>query len=144
MGRFVRGLSIYDFEFFIPTYLQAKVLSCAPRGAGVVGTSTYPSIPDTTVHVMRPKRPSWTSPLTTASRPRLFTACRDSPKLRHVVFYSLDFQKNTRAYGVNFRALFTHTQTTPRALNTSPTPLNKSPKIRLCGTLRNMQLGLSA
>jgi hypothetical protein len=46
------------------------------------------------------------------------------PNLRHVRFRSLAFQKVTRAIGVNFRALFTHPQTKPRALNTAPTPPN--------------------
>jgi hypothetical protein len=37
----------------------------------------------------------------------------------------------TRASGVNFRALFTHPQTKPRALNTAstpPNPLQKAPQ----------------
>jgi hypothetical protein len=33
-------------------------------------------------------------------------------------------KNSTRACGVNFRALFTHPQTKPRALNTAPTPPN--------------------
>jgi hypothetical protein len=76
---------------------------------------------------MRPKRPSWTSPLTKAHRPRQFAARNIYPNLRHVSIYSLAFQKHyplTRACGVNFRALFTHTQTKSCALNTAPTPPN--------------------
>jgi hypothetical protein len=45
-------------QFFICAELQARFPACAMRGAGVVGTSTYTSIPNTTVNVMRPKRPS--------------------------------------------------------------------------------------
>ena len=54
----------------------------------------------------------------------MFTACSVYPNLRHVRFCSPAFQKITRASGVNFRALFTHPQTKPRALNTAPTPPN--------------------
>jgi hypothetical protein len=61
-----------DICFFIPTDLQAQFPTCATRRAGVIGTSTYPSIPKTTVNVMRPKRPNWTSSLAKANRHRLF------------------------------------------------------------------------
>jgi hypothetical protein len=54
LRRFVRGLSIYVYQFFIPIDLRAQFPTRATRGAGVVGTSTYPSIPNTTVNVMRP------------------------------------------------------------------------------------------
>jgi hypothetical protein len=53
MRRVVRGLSIYVYQFLIPTHFQAQFQACAARGAGVVGTSTYPSIPNTN-NVMRP------------------------------------------------------------------------------------------
>jgi hypothetical protein len=52
--RFVRGLSIYVYKFFIPTDLQIQFPMCATRAAGVVGASTYPNIPNTTVNVMPP------------------------------------------------------------------------------------------
>jgi hypothetical protein len=58
----------------------------------------------------------------------MFTACSVYLNLRHVRFCSLAFQKITRASGVNFRALFTHPQIKPRALNTTPTPPNPRPK----------------
>jgi hypothetical protein len=61
----------------------------------------------------------------------MFTACSVYPNLRHVRFCSLAFQKITLANGVNFRALFTHPQTKPRAWNTAstpPNPLQKPPK----------------
>jgi hypothetical protein len=54
MRRFVRGLSIHVYQFFIPTDFRAEFPTRATRGAGVGGTSTYPSIPNTTVNVMRP------------------------------------------------------------------------------------------
>jgi hypothetical protein len=63
------------------------------------------------------------------------------------VFARLVSKNITRACGMNFRALFTHPQTKPRALNTAPhlqIPSKKSPTIRLCGTWSNMQLGTSA
>jgi hypothetical protein len=58
----------------------------------VVGTSTYPSIPSTTVNVMRPKRPSWTSPLAKCNRPRPLSAYTIYQILHHAGFYSLVFQ----------------------------------------------------
>jgi hypothetical protein len=54
MRRFVRGLSIYIYQFIIAADFRAQFPTRATRGAGVVGTSTYPSIPDTTVNDMRP------------------------------------------------------------------------------------------
>jgi hypothetical protein len=63
------------------------------------------------------------------------------------IFARLLSKNITRASGVNFRALFTNPLKKPRALNTAPTPpnpLKKAPKIRLCGTQINMQLGMSA
>jgi hypothetical protein len=56
MRRFVRGLSTYVYHLLIPTNLKAEFSTCATRGAGVVGTRTYPSMPNTIVNVMRPKR----------------------------------------------------------------------------------------
>jgi hypothetical protein len=107
----------------------------------VVGTSTYPRIPYTTVNVRRPKRPSWTSHLTKDSRTDIFTTCSVYLNMRNVGLNSLS--KNiTRAYGANSSALFTHPQTKPRALNTAPTTLIssiKSPKLRLRGKLINLQ-----
>jgi hypothetical protein len=47
------------------------------------------------------------------------------------VFARLPSKNITRASGVNFRALFPHPQTKPRALNMAPTPpnpLQKAPK----------------
>jgi hypothetical protein len=41
---------------------------------------------------MRPKRPSWTSPLTKANRTYLFDTCIIYSIMRHVGFYSLAFQ----------------------------------------------------
>jgi hypothetical protein len=66
--------------------------ACATRGAGVISTRTHPSIPNTTINVMRPIQQRRTSPLTKANRPQLFTACRVCPNLRHVGFYSHAFQ----------------------------------------------------
>jgi hypothetical protein len=91
MRRFVRGFSIYAYQFFIPTDLQTQFPMCATCGAGVIGTSTYPSIPN--VNVMRPERASSTSPITKANRPRPITWCNIYPHLRHVGFCSLIFQK---------------------------------------------------
>jgi hypothetical protein len=54
MRQFLRALSIYVYQFFISTDFRAYFPTRATRGAGVVGTSTYPSIPNTTVNVMRP------------------------------------------------------------------------------------------
>jgi hypothetical protein len=53
MRRFVRGLSICIYQFFIPIEFRAYFPTRATRGAGVVGTNTYPSIPNTTVNAMR-------------------------------------------------------------------------------------------
>jgi hypothetical protein len=69
---FVRGWEIYVYQFFIHNDLQAQFPTRITRGTWVVGTSTYSSIPNTTVTVMRPKWPNLTSPLTKANRPRLF------------------------------------------------------------------------
>jgi hypothetical protein len=110
MRRFVRGSWTCVYQFFILADLQAEFPPCTTRGAGVVGTSTYPSIPNTTVNVMRPKRPNRTSPLSKANRPRLFTTCSVYTNLRYVGFHLLS-ETITRACGVNFRALFTHMQT---------------------------------
>jgi hypothetical protein len=54
MRRFVRVSSIYVCQFFISIDFRALFLTRAPRGAGVVGTSTYLGILNTTVNVMRP------------------------------------------------------------------------------------------
>jgi hypothetical protein len=62
MRRSVRGLSIDVCQFFVRAELQAQLPTCAVRGEVVAGTSTYPSIPNTTVNVIHPKRPSWISP----------------------------------------------------------------------------------
>jgi hypothetical protein len=45
----VRGLSLvlHAYQVLVPTDIQAQFPACAARGAGVVGTSTYPSIPNT-------------------------------------------------------------------------------------------------
>jgi hypothetical protein len=51
---------------------------------------TQAIIPNTTVNVMHPKRPSWTLPL--ANRPRAFIACAAYASLHNVGFYSLVFQ----------------------------------------------------
>jgi hypothetical protein len=99
-----------------------------------------------TVNVTRPKWPSWASPITKACRPR--------PSQRAVfiqtcvmwAFTRLFSKYITRACGANFHAPFTRPQTKPRALNTASTPpnlLQQVPKIRLCGTLSNMQLGMN-
>jgi hypothetical protein len=81
------------------------------RGVSVVGTSTYLGLPNTTVNVMRPTRPSWTSPLTKANHPRLFTACRCIQICLMWVFIRLLSKNITRAYDVNCLALFTHPPT---------------------------------
>jgi hypothetical protein len=47
-------VDIYAYQFFIPTDFRASFPTCATRGASGVGTSTNPSIPNTTVNVMRP------------------------------------------------------------------------------------------
>jgi hypothetical protein len=80
--------------------------------------------PSTTRNVMRPKRPSWTSPLTKANRPHLFTAYNVYPDLRHAGLYLLAFPNITRSCGVNSCAPCTHPQTNLRAINTAPTPPN--------------------
>jgi hypothetical protein len=85
MRRFCAGLVDIYLSMILHLYVQAQFPTCATRGAGVAGTSTHPSIPNTTVNVTRPKRPSWTSPLIKASRPRLFIiACCVYPIL-HVM-----------------------------------------------------------
>jgi hypothetical protein len=72
---------------------------------------------------MRPKRPSYTSPLTKADRPRRFTPCSAYPNLRHVGFTRLLSKYITRACGGKFHATpFAHTQTKHRAFNTASTP----------------------
>jgi hypothetical protein len=53
MRRFVRGLPVYVYQFFISIDFRAQFPTRATRGAVVVGTNTYPSIPNTTVNVMR-------------------------------------------------------------------------------------------
>jgi hypothetical protein len=48
---------------------------------------------------------------------------------------------------MNCHAPFTHLQTKAAALSTAstpPNPIQQVPKTRLCGTLSNMQLGMSA
>jgi hypothetical protein len=147
MRRHVRGWSISIYQFLILTDLRAQFPTCATRGAGVVGTSTHPRTPNTTLNVMRHKRPSWTSPLNKTSRPRPFIACMDWPNLRHVDFYS-------RASKIRYPCLrrelpcSTHTpvnQTSRIEHGTNASkPSNQSPKIRVPGTLSNMQLGMSA
>jgi hypothetical protein len=48
LKRFVRGLSKCIYQFFIPIDLKAQFPTCAAtRGAGMVGTRTHPSIPNT-------------------------------------------------------------------------------------------------
>jgi hypothetical protein len=47
----------------------------------------------------------------------MFTACGVYPNLRHLRFVRLLSKNVTLACGVNFRALFTHPQTKPRALS---------------------------
>jgi hypothetical protein len=83
-------------------------------------TPKAPSIPDTTVNKMRPKRPSWNSLLTKANRPRLFIACRVYPTCVMWFLTRLIPKYITRACSMNFSALFTHPQTKPRTLNTAP------------------------
>jgi hypothetical protein len=147
MRRYVRSLSIYDYQFLISTSLHAYFPSCATHGAGVAGTNTYPSIPNTPVNVMRPKRPSWTSPLTKANRASLFLACVVYPNMRHVCLYSLAFQKHHPCLRRELPC-HSHTRKPNLAHRTRhprlQTPSNKSPRVRLCGKLINMQLGMSA
>jgi hypothetical protein len=80
------------YIFTKSSFLLISEFNCATRGVGVVGTSTYTIIPHTTDNVMRPKRPSWTSPHANANRPRPFIASILYPYLRHVVLNSLVFQ----------------------------------------------------
>jgi hypothetical protein len=54
MMRFLQGLSMHVYQFFVHTCFYALLQTRATRGAGVVGTSTYPSITNTTVNVLRP------------------------------------------------------------------------------------------
>jgi hypothetical protein len=82
--------------------------------ADVVGTSTYPSILNTTVNVMRPQRPILTSPLTKANRPRMFTTLIQTCAM--CVFARLLSKNITGAIGVIFRALLTNPPTKPRAI----------------------------
>jgi hypothetical protein len=71
-------------------YFQAHFPVTATRGADVVVTRTYPSIPNNTVNVMRHKQPSWTSPLAKANRPRSFIIAHTFfPAIHHVGFTRL-------------------------------------------------------
>jgi hypothetical protein len=113
------------------------------RGAGVVGINTYPSIPNTSLNGMRPRRPSWTSPLTKVNRPHLFAACCAYPNLRHVGFCSLAFQEHHPCLRREL-SCYIHTPANPTSRTELGTHANKSPEIRLCGELMNIQLGMSA
>jgi hypothetical protein len=114
----------FQYQFFIPNDLQAQSPMCATRGAGLVGKPTYPSNPNTTVNVMRPKWPSWTSPLAKANRTRPFVASTLYliPASCWFVLDRLSSKYNTRAYCVNFHAPFTFPHTKPRPWNTASTP----------------------
>jgi hypothetical protein len=121
--RIVRGLSIYIYQFFIPTDLQAQCPTFATREASVVGKSTYPSIPsNTTVNAVRPKVPHRPSPNPIANaylhRAMFIQTCV------MWVYACLLSKCITRACGVNFSALFTRPETKTRASNTAPTPPN--------------------
>jgi hypothetical protein len=64
-------------------------------------------------------------------------------------FFTRLFSKYiSRACGATFYALFTNPQTKPRALKTASTPPNPPPtsqkKLKLRGSMSNMQLGVSA
>jgi hypothetical protein len=61
MMRFVWGLAMYDYPFFILTISQDRLPACATRGMDVVVHAYSPSIPNTAGNVLRPKWPSWTS-----------------------------------------------------------------------------------
>jgi hypothetical protein len=63
MRRFVRGLSIYTYQVFIRYDFQAQLPTGGARGT----VSTYPSILNIIVNVMRSKRPKWTSPFAKAN-----------------------------------------------------------------------------
>jgi hypothetical protein len=124
-----------SFELIYKTNLRCMYTT---RGAGVVGKSTYPNIPNTTVNEMRLKRTSRTSPLTKAKCSRRFTACNDYPNVRHVGFNSLVFQMHHRCMRRELPCSihtpepnFAHWTRHPRL----QTPFNKSHKIRSCGTL---------
>jgi hypothetical protein len=131
----VRGLWIYVYyQFVIPTNLQAQFHAYASRGAGVVGTSAYPSTQKTTVKVRRPERPRWTLPLATkVHRPRPFNACTLYPTLHHVGFYSLIFQIHHPCMWRELPCSIHTPATKPRALTRHPrvqNPSNKPPKIQ--------------
>jgi hypothetical protein len=70
-----------------------------------------------------------TPPLSQSPSHAYIVQCLSKPA--SCAFLLASFPKNTRANGGNFRALFTHPQTKPRALYTAPTPPNpiqKAPK----------------
>jgi hypothetical protein len=74
MSRFVcAGLVDICLSILNPHCFTRPIPSAYHARGGCGGTSTHPSTPNTTVNVMRPKRPSCTPPLANANRPaRLF------------------------------------------------------------------------
>jgi hypothetical protein len=89
----VRRLLIHAYQFFIPTNLHAKFLTCAACGAGpVVGTKHISKHSKHHRQRVASQRPSSTSPLANANNcPSI--ACIDLyPILHYVCFYLLVIQ----------------------------------------------------
>jgi hypothetical protein len=117
------------------------------RAWGVVGTSTYPSIPNTTVNVMRSKRPRRTSPLAQANRPPFITSIVYSANLHsNVSFYSLAYQIHHpylwRELPCSLHTPANQTSGIEHGIHTSE--VNVSNKLKLIISRGNMQLGISA
>jgi hypothetical protein len=117
-------------------------MTCATRGAGVVGTST--SLSKHSKH-HRQRDASQTGKSDFAlTKPISLTDLQRARFIQTCVMWAstrLSSKHIVGGCGVNFQAPFTHPQIKPRALNTAPSlqiPSNKSPKTQLCGTLRNM------
>jgi hypothetical protein len=135
-------------QFFIPIDLQAQFPTRATRGAGVDGTSTYPSIPNTTVNVMRPKRKRWTSPLAKSNRPRPFIACTIYPTLHHrglnSFFFQIHYPCLRRKLPCSIHTPAIQTLLIEHGIHASQAPPTSHQKIGLGGSLSYLQLVVSA
>jgi hypothetical protein len=125
MRRFVRGLSISVYQFFIPSDFRAQIpdVCYAWGGCGwhkhILKHSKHHRQRDASITAkldLAPHQSQWPSHVST---------CIAHPNRCHVRFYSLAFQVHHPANSVNFHAhLFAQPQIKPRALNTAPTPQN--------------------
>jgi hypothetical protein len=88
---------------------------------------------------MRPKRPSWTSPLTKVNPPAYLQRAVFIQTCVMWVFTRLLSKNIARACGVNSLTLFIHLETKPRALNTAPTHPNPLQQVPLNTVIWNTE-----